>query len=89
MPFWRDLKQGYDAFEATQLPPRIAVCNGAYTFAPALPPSDGSHEIVDTLLELDRQQGVRRRDTPRYGPGIAPIMLKSEVKHVDGSASCA
>lgn len=46
--FWRDLKRGYDAFEATQLPPRIAVCGGAYTFAPALPPSDGSHEIIET-----------------------------------------
>ena len=43
--FWRDLKQGYDAFEATGLPPRIAVCAGAYSFAPALPSSDGSHEI--------------------------------------------
>jgi murein L,D-transpeptidase YafK len=51
-PFWRDLKQGYDAFEATQLPPRIAVCDGAYTFAPALPPSDGSHDIDNACVSL-------------------------------------
>lgn len=29
-PFWQDLKQGYDLFEATQLPPRIQVCNKRY-----------------------------------------------------------
>ena len=51
-PFWRDLKQGYDAFEATQLPPRIAVCGGAYAFAPALPPSDGSHDIDTACVSL-------------------------------------
>jgi murein L,D-transpeptidase YafK len=43
--FWRDLKYGYDVFEATRLPPRIGVCGGAYTFAPGQPPNDGSHEI--------------------------------------------
>ena len=28
--FWRNLKQGYDAFEATQLPPKIDVCARRY-----------------------------------------------------------
>jgi murein L,D-transpeptidase YafK len=28
--FWRDLKPGYDLFEATRLPPRISVCQGRY-----------------------------------------------------------
>lgn len=44
--FWRDLKPGYDAFEASGLPPRIAVCDGRYAVAPALPDTDGSTEIV-------------------------------------------
>ncbi len=51
-PFWRDLKHGHDVFEATQLPPRIAVCGGAYTFGPALPASDGSHEIDNACVSL-------------------------------------
>ena len=55
--FWRDLKRGYDAFEATQLPPRIAVCGGAYTFAPAPPTSDGSHEVLDTCSNLTGSRG--------------------------------
>jgi murein L,D-transpeptidase YafK len=57
LSFWHDLKHGYDAFETTQLPPRIAVCGGAYTFAPALPSSDGSHEIVDTCPNLTGSKG--------------------------------
>jgi murein L,D-transpeptidase YafK len=46
--FWRDLKAGHDAFEATQLPPAISVCNGRYVVAPAPAGKDGgaSSEIV-------------------------------------------
>jgi len=32
--FWTNLKEGYDAFERTRLPPRISVCNGRYQFSP-------------------------------------------------------
>lgn len=28
--FWRSLKEGYDAFEATQVPPQVAVCSKQY-----------------------------------------------------------
>jgi murein L,D-transpeptidase YafK len=44
--FWRDLKSGYDAFEASQLPPKITVCEGRYAVAPAAAGADGSTEIV-------------------------------------------
>jgi murein L,D-transpeptidase YafK len=29
-PFWRNLKDGYDAFERTRLPPKIGVCQNRY-----------------------------------------------------------
>lgn len=45
LPFWRDLKTGFDAFEATWLPPKVSVCNGRYTFSPAATP-DGSDPIA-------------------------------------------
>jgi murein L,D-transpeptidase YafK len=32
--FWRNLKEGYDLFEATHLPPRVRVCGERYHFAP-------------------------------------------------------
>lgn len=35
--FWQDLKQGYDAFAATSLPPRIGVCDRRYVAEPAGP----------------------------------------------------
>lgn len=30
--YWRNLKQGYDLFEAEQVPPRVAACEGEYRF---------------------------------------------------------
>lgn len=43
--FWRDLKRGFDAFEESQLPPRISVCQGRYVIAPSQPDLNGAHEI--------------------------------------------
>jgi murein L,D-transpeptidase YafK len=33
-PFWRVLKQGYDAFEATGAPPNVVVCEKRYLINP-------------------------------------------------------
>lgn len=30
LPFWRDLKAGYDAFDDSQVPPQVDVCDGRY-----------------------------------------------------------
>jgi murein L,D-transpeptidase YafK len=32
--FWTDLKQGYDLFERSRIPPVVSVCKGRYQFAP-------------------------------------------------------
>jgi murein L,D-transpeptidase YafK len=32
--FWRNLKEGYDSFEETHLPPAVAVCRKSYFIAP-------------------------------------------------------
>lgn len=34
LPFWRQLKQGSDVFEATWIPPAVSVCSGVYRFRP-------------------------------------------------------
>ena len=31
-PFWANLKHGFDLFEAVQVPPRVAACEGQYRF---------------------------------------------------------
>jgi hypothetical protein len=37
MPFWQNLKEGYDAFEQTQVPPHIGVCEKRYLVEPTGP----------------------------------------------------
>lgn len=32
--FWSDLKEGFDLFERTKLPPAVSVCKGRYAFEP-------------------------------------------------------
>lgn len=32
VPFWRNLKQGFDLFERDGTPPKVSACNGAYVF---------------------------------------------------------
>ena len=56
-PFWRNLKRGHDMFEENQLPPRVAVCDGSYTFTPAAPPSDGNHDIDARCASLSGSSG--------------------------------
>jgi len=31
--FWTNLKQGYDLFEQSKIPPMVSVCKGRYIFA--------------------------------------------------------
>jgi murein L,D-transpeptidase YafK len=45
MEFWQDLKQGYDAFAATGLPPRVSVCERHYVVEPAAPQDPANHAI--------------------------------------------
>jgi murein L,D-transpeptidase YafK len=33
--FWKNLKEGYDAFEKTRIPPEVCVRGGLYHFDPA------------------------------------------------------
>ncbi|MBO0765430.1 MAG: murein L,D-transpeptidase [Hyphomicrobiaceae bacterium] len=43
--FWGDLKPGYDAFEATRLPPKVSVCQGRYFVSPDEPDAAGRSAI--------------------------------------------
>jgi len=57
--FWQNLKQGYDAFEATGLPPRVSICDGAYAFQSADPAQVHKASLKNA-----------RRSSSRYaGPG--------------------
>jgi len=46
LPFWRQLKQGHDLFEAAKLPPRVRVCRGKYAFEPSNSAPEGERPIL-------------------------------------------
>jgi murein L,D-transpeptidase YafK len=45
LPFWRQLKIGSDMFDASLLPPRVAVCGGGYRFERSAPNGVGDGGI--------------------------------------------
>lgn len=45
-PFWRQLKAGYDAFEAGHVPPEVSVCRSGYVFRKS-GDKDGSTPIAE------------------------------------------
>lgn len=58
--FWRNLKEGYDVFNETRLPPRVRVCDGRYQFDRAAPgegagerPLEACGETIAAIQALD------------------------------------
>lgn len=46
-PFWRQLKDGYDFFEAEHVPPKVSVCDGRYVFQSPGADTNGSAPITN------------------------------------------
>jgi murein L,D-transpeptidase YafK len=66
--FWRNLKQGYDAFEQTRLPPRVGICGKNYTVLRATPGEAGDTGPLAPC-------GDSRAATPQASfPSIAPTL---------------
>ena len=49
--FWQQLKQGYDLFEDSRLPPRVSVCQDRYVFQSAGVDKDGSGRVEDNCSD--------------------------------------
>lgn len=69
-PFWSDLKAGYDSFERTRIPPRIAICHQRYrVFDGALEDINATPRLMPILSpaacaappERDRELGEADR----------------------------
>jgi murein L,D-transpeptidase YafK len=56
--FWRNLKEGYDAFEATHLPPRVGVCDKRYVVE-QMNPEENPAPSVTALARRERLAAVR------------------------------
>ena len=65
--FWQNLKEGYDAFEQTHVPPRVRVCQGQYEFDRIAPgevglqsPLEPCGETVAAVQALDEFYALAR-----------------------------
>ena len=78
LPFWTNLKEGYDAFEQTKLPPQVGICDKRYNIQ-ATAPEEGAApgplavcgETLAAVSEWDRlttavqQQLIKSSHPPR------------------------
>ena len=87
--FWKELKQGYDAFEATHLEPKVAVCEKRYVFDPAPPEGDTrplhfnprgkcpvyrlDPMVADAIIEHRRQEQIKMAEYIADGVAVQPI----------------
>jgi murein L,D-transpeptidase YafK len=77
--FWQDLKAGYDAFEMSQLPPRVHVCKGRYRLTMA---ANGSGAVTD-VTESCAGSAAQLIQNPSLSP-LSPqspgtLRLKSHI----------
>ena len=74
--FWRNLQEGYDAFERTHLPPRVAACGGRYL-------------IVDRPSLADHGDAVANAQCASGGPVVvasrSPAASRRMKRHTAGS----
>jgi murein L,D-transpeptidase YafK len=63
LPFWKHLKDGYDDFEATRVPPFVAVCSKRYVVNPRW-----RNGIVPAKLDAEQACPAFERDPPPFSP---------------------
>ncbi len=88
MPFWKQIKVGYDHFEVTHLEPRVDVCDKHYVFDAGSPSGTGTlnfsprgacpaykvpDEIADAVQEREHQDEIQTAEFVRRGTPTAPI----------------
>ncbi len=61
--FWSTLKEGYDAFEATHVPPRVTVCKGQYHVAAKMREYGAGHGVIEDCSVA----AVLQESNPRAG----------------------
>jgi hypothetical protein len=86
MDFWRDLKVGYDAFEASRLPPRIGICGQRYVVAKTTPGmrNDGPLQRIEP-----GKPAAAGFDTSRCGIPVAQPAEVTATASASGDGSAA
>lgn len=86
MPFWRMIKEGYDTFEITKLPPKVDVCNKRYVFNAT--PADPAQRFEPSAAcppysvpdDLEQQLAAKRAADDRAMAMMAPLTPVEPVK---------
>lgn len=99
LPFWTMLKQGYDAFEASRVPPKVDVCGRQYVFnrtpkngaefspSRACPPSDPMPDAKSAYVEDGRKpQGFASLLSPAKAPAPSISGIEEAALAADWSA---
>ncbi len=83
MAFWRMLKEGYDHFEVTRLPPKVDVCDKRYVFdaeisgevsaADRCPASRVPEDVAAAVRDKQRRDDMQTAQLINRGTPAAPI----------------
>jgi murein L,D-transpeptidase YafK len=79
MPFWKNLKQGYDYFELTRQQPKVDVCEKRYVFNVKAPNSFSAvdqcptNEVPEFVASKTRRDEAATADLIKRGTPAAPI----------------
>jgi murein L,D-transpeptidase YafK len=69
--FWRTLKQGYDAFEQTRLPPRVSICGKNYVVQRTAPGEVGDSGPLAPCG--DSRAATPQASFPSAAPALNPV----------------
>jgi murein L,D-transpeptidase YafK len=69
--FWRNLKQGYDAFEQTRLPPRVSICGKNYAVQRTAPGEVGDSGPLAPCG--DSRAAIPQASFPSAAPALKPV----------------
>jgi murein L,D-transpeptidase YafK len=88
MEFWKMLKQGYDRFEITHLPPKVDVCERHYVFdtdtpvelnpVGACPPYKPPNNFELQVREKERRDDLETERLIRLGTPAAPMTARGQ-----------
>ena len=73
--FWRNLKQGYDAFEQTRVPPRVSICGKNYGVQRVTPGEAGDSGPLAPCG--DSRAVTPQASSPSAVPGLSPVSTQS------------
>jgi len=88
MPFWKNLKEGYDHFEVTRQEPKVDVCEKRYVFnarasapfspAGACPPYEVPQEIAEAVARKKNRDEAQTAELISQGIAAAPIRTNTD-----------